>query len=736
MPVVTAPNRPWLPQEIADVADEEGVDLSPFDNPAKGTVAYWVRAGCAAAVALANSMEALGAFDDDSLTAAPWDAVTNAADSIVDAVADTAGDIADAAEDLWNGTSRVVTDTLGFGSAVAQAAAATGALLTDAIGVLDSLGDMLVPDGDVPYGDAVACLPRALGRSVGPAMVGGLIGAVIPGFGAVSTAAVVGGFNTAMEMVACTTEREQLGDRVFVVAHDRNGRPVTSYFRSRPDVERSLVASPGIASFHVSDGREFAADTGALMPTAIKTYGNHPDAPPAHMLTGVRLEHMVKLNERTNDGRLLRDTGFDTRELPLPFSAMTTTQHGEAGQATVVGMVDRVVVNDDGTVDGLGWLMDSPEARLAGKLMQAQVVRGNSVELSVRDYEVDIDFESMKIQIDFTDYQLSATTLVANPAMEGCFVYLEEPDFDFGAKVPDAVLAAASSFTAGPFTEAIPALGIPVGAGAFTVLEIDSTETSPDVPADAPPSTWFSDPGFTEVTPGRILAPDDQGRTEVYGHIASWDTPHLGVPGASMFAPRSRTGYAYFANGEVLTASGDYLPVGVLTYGGPHADKALDWREAQAHYDDSCHGWAAVAVGEDEFGIWYHGYVLPGTDPDTVARCRSLGISGDWRRVGGNLELVGALSVNARGFPLARPSAFSSAGRQTCLTGAGALAMPEANVLAEAVADGVYIPLDPESRVAINLAANFARRMEVREIREELLADQAREVAAITDGVL
>lgn len=470
------------------------------------------------------------------------------------------------------------------------------------------------------------------------------------------------------------------------------------------------------------------SDTATAAP--IKTFGAHPDTTPEGFLTGVRFDSLVKLNVRTNDGRLLRDTGFGSRELPISFSVMTATQHGESGQAQVSGKVDYIEVYEDGDVKALGWLMDTPQARMAGRMVQLEVLRGNSIELSVKDYEVDFDLDAMKMLVDFTDYQISATTLLANPAMEGCFVHLEDPSFDFGqAELSDDVMAAASSFSAGAFNPTLLGVSLPAGIGAFSVMEREEV-VEVDVPTDAPPAEWFTDPEFGEPFPGRILPADDLGRMEVYGHIAEWNTPHLGVPGTTLIAPHSHTDYAYFANGETLCADGSFAPTGVLTSGAGHAAKGLDWREATSHYDDSCFAWAAVAVGEDEFGIWYHGYVLPGTDDDTVARCRALGISGDWRRVRGNLELVAALSVNARGFPIGRPSAFSSGGLQTCLTGAGALPV----ATAETMNDG-YVPLDPESRVALNIVANFARKAEATEIRDALLADQSAELAEITAGL-
>jgi len=523
-----------------------------------------------------------------------------------------------------------------------------------------------------------------------------------------------GAIGAGAAFMGCAMAEVSLGDRIYVTPYNRSGSPVSGYYRRRA-VTSSLLSSETEGS--------------PTMPP-IQTFGAHADAPPKHMLTGIHMPAMVRLNERTADGRLLRDTGFGIRDLPISFSSMTATQHGEPGQATVSGMIDYVELHEDGTVEGWGWLLANQQGRNTGIFVQSEAIRGNSVELSVRDYEVNMEDEgSMKLLIDFTDYQISATTLVANPAMEFCTVELEDPDFDFGPlDVADEMMVAAASFQMGAFNPIL--AGAPVGASAFSVIEADE-ELAMAVDDSAPPAEWFVDPEFTEGTPGRVEQADENGRIHVYGHIAAWDTPHLGVPGTSLLAPKSRTDYAYFANAETLLADGTFVATGVLTYGGKHADKGVDWREAQSHYDNSCDGWAAVAVGEDEFGIWYNGYVLPGTDPDVVARCRSLGISGDWRRAGGNLELVAALSVTARGFPLKRPSAFSSAGRQTCLIGAGAVGY----VLDGGTIPEAYIPFDSEERTILRRLANFARHAEADEIRESLMADQSAELDAIAAGL-
>lgn len=191
------------------------------------------------------------------------------------------------------------------------------------------------------------------------------------------------------------------------------------------------------------------------------------------------------------------------------------------------------------------------------------------------------------------------------------------------------------------------------------------------------PAAWFEDPGFAEGD-GRLvrqrggnyacpLTVTEEG--EVYGHIAAWGTCHTGFAGLCKEPPRSSTGYAYFLLGQVLTTEG-MVRCGSLTIGGGHADVRLGMRAAMAHYDNSCAVWADVNAGEDEFGIWVHGWVRPGTAPETVVAARASKPSGDWRPIGpGQLELMAALSVNMPGFPVTQ--AAVAAGQQTSLVAAG-----------------------------------------------------------------
>lgn len=189
----------------------------------------------------------------------------------------------------------------------------------------------------------------------------------------------------------------------------------------------------------------------------------------------------------------------------------------------------------------------------------------------------------------------------------------------------------------------------------------------------APPKEWFDDPKLTGPTPLHIA---DDGK--VYGHVAVWDTCHVGIGDSCVKPPKTQTSYAYFHTGEVKTAEGARVPVGRLTYGGGHAAPNLGYRAAAEHYDRTSATGAYVRAGEDAYGIWVAGMLAPDADESAVFKMRAAPLSGDWRRVGGNLEMVAALHVNTAGFPIPRALAASA------LTG-----MPEDEEVLSLVAAGV-----------------------------------------------
>jgi hypothetical protein len=113
------------------------------------------------------------------------------------------------------------------------------------------------------------------------------------------------------------------------------------------------------------------------------------------------------------------------------------------------------------------------------------------------------------------------------------------------------------------------------------------------------------------------------------------------------------------------------VPVGQLTLGTGHAPADLGARPAAVHYDHSGYAVADVTAGADEHGIWVAGALCPDVDELTVRRLRASALSGDWRRIAGQLRLVAALVVNVPGFPIPRTKTRSQDGAQTALVAAG-----------------------------------------------------------------
>lgn len=178
----------------------------------------------------------------------------------------------------------------------------------------------------------------------------------------------------------------------------------------------------------------------------------------------------------------------------------------------------------------------------------------------------------------------------------------------------------------------------PAGGGGYSVTGIPIQ----------PPKAWFDNPGLTRKTK---LTVTDEGR--VYGHLAAWNECHRDVTMREcVLAPHSAQEYRPFHLGSVLTAEGEVIDTGKIVMDTRHAGINLGYAAAALHYDNTGDEIAAVRCGEDEFGIWFSGAIVPEATPAKIAKLRRSPLSGDWRREGGSLELTAALAVNAPAFPV------------------------------------------------------------------------------------
>lgn len=353
---------------------------------------------------------------------------------------------------------------------------------------------------------------------------------------------------------------------------------------------------------------------------------------------------LARIGTPTGDRRIIAPGALTSRDLPLPLMWQRVTGDGHGGSVTVGAIEELTIDNESGMVIGSGRFLDvrgaddaqrQTEAGVTGpsvdlfddfdivevqKLIEAQVV-GPDLTQNFDDLEYVVDSDNMII---ITSARIAGATLVSIPAFAGVSISMADgPEDDY------ALLASAA-------------------------------------PTALPPLDAFANPGFTEYT--HLRYEDFDWGTKVSGHIADWESCHLGLPGCTT-APASFTGYAHFLTKEQPTEDGTIVPVGVLTAGDGHADPRFGIRPAQDHYDRPELAVAKVFAGEDEHGIWVSGWILPYADPTRVQMLKDLDVSGDWRRTGGNLEMVAACAVNVGAYTQPRLVHFNleRGGQQTLI---------------------------------------------------------------------
>lgn len=363
-------------------------------------------------------------------------------------------------------------------------------------------------------------------------------------------------------------------------------------------------------------------------------------------------------NEATGDGRLI-EQGALSWDTPLPFR-MTETDLGAHDGAVAIGRILTIERGEDGEIWAAGDFDHGSEAgREAARLVAEGIKTGVSVDLdSVESY----------LRVSEEAWESQNGEEVAEP----------ERDEDGNVILPwntDEMLVMSEARVRAATLVDIPAFkSATIKAAEEVKIEELAAIVASAAPTE-PPFAWFEDPELEGPT---ALTVTDDGR--IFGHLATWDTCHMGEPngpGVCVTAPKSASDYAFFHTGVVKTSDGPLVPTGVLRFETSHASLKSSAAQAQAHYDHTGMAGADIHVGEDDYGIWVAGALRPGLTDEQVRTLRGSPLSGDWRYVKGALELVGALAVNLPGFPIPRPAALVASGEQQSLVAAGMLA-PEA----------------------------------------------------------
>lgn len=376
--------------------------------------------------------------------------------------------------------------------------------------------------------------------------------------------------------------------------------------------------------------------------------------------------------------RLLSVDGGSWLPLPLPLALMDDSPHADMiTSSPLCGRIDQIwMAGNVCQASGVFFdASDDPEVAAAGSKAAAIVGEMRRMGISVDLVDTEIELRVWESgEATELDYPNDPTAdIEAGPPQD---IPLDvEPDGDEagGWEEPEYIMCFDRWVIAGATIVGVQALTqatITLVASAEVALTAAAAGLAPL----EPPAAWFDDPQLKGPTP---LTVTDDGR--VYGHLAAWGTCHTGKPGACVTAPHSPSGYRYFHRGELKTAEGGRIAVGVLTMNTGHAGLRMSAAATAAHYDDTGTQGAHVRVGEDAYGIWLAGAINPLLAAEDVRVLMAAPPSGDWREVerGEGLDLFAALAVNVQGFPVPRARLVASAAgselERVALLAAGAL---------------------------------------------------------------
>lgn len=383
----------------------------------------------------------------------------------------------------------------------------------------------------------------------------------------------------------------------------------------------------------------------------------------------------------TGDNRLFKPGSitWDSSTLPWPFRWQKESTKGHDG-AVAIGRVDRLERREDGSIYGFGAIVPSlnEEAAEYLRLLEAGVASGVSVDGDSAEFDVQESAEGDS-RIEFSSMRLRSLTAVDVPAFNKARIDLEAADEDDEERKKRRERSRVVVYGEDEVEElgGKPSQGTPKDKRLHDNNELAEDEkkrrkkslkskvsyalTAAAIPVQ-PKTEWFADPKFDNPTP--ITVTEDG---HVYGHLALFDTCHIGLPGC--VTPPKGSDYKFFHTGEVETDVGESVEVGHLTFNTGHAGMSDSAKAAAAHYDHTGTVAADVRAGEDEHGIWVAGALRPSLSDEDIRAFRAAPLSGDWRRIAGKLEMVGALAVNVPGFPVPRTRTLVASGEtETLLT--------------------------------------------------------------------
>lgn len=337
------------------------------------------------------------------------------------------------------------------------------------------------------------------------------------------------------------------------------------------------------------------------------------------------------------EGVTSQDSGFDRvlgpgslewPNLPLPlFVIPPFAEEGHADEI-LIGAVTEIRREGANLVAEGVFSSTEPAAMLIIDLVDS-MPWGMSVELANDSWEILVgaDGTERHTLVNGNVQGMSATT---HPALGGTWIrlLLDEPE-----PVPAEEVIIAD-------------IGAPVTAAGFPTF---------------PPAAWFEKPDLPELTPFQV----DPETGRAFGHLAG-DTCHIGYADFCVKVGQMGRDFGFFNRKHIPVEGGKLsdFRVGQVTMTGGHAPLNFTAGAAVQHYDDSRSAKVdVVAYWDDVHGApVLAGAARPDVTPEDIRVLNASSLSGDWRPINGQRELVAALCVNVPGFPIIKALAASAAG--------------------------------------------------------------------------
>lgn len=434
----------------------------------------------------------------------------------------------------------------------------------------------------------------------------------------------------------------------------------------------------------------------------------------------------------TGDGRRFAEGGISLAEAPFALEWVRSREGGHDG-AVSVGAVQETFIGTVAEALAGGWI-DPERAGTMRADMPGVWGRGEFYDDIDRDamprLAEDVATAMHLISEGTLGPSVDLDTFEGVPVMPGSNVPMTEAQFEAhfqatGEEPKLELLITSGRVRAGTL------VSIPAFAETSRPLELIPNE------AGTPALALIASVGlaqrrsvsaFSRALTGPTPITYDFETGQVYGHIATWRTCHVGYSDVCVTAPKDPGGgdYASFNRFPVETDDG-VVWAGRITVGGRHAALSATAAGAIAeHNGKRVAGY--VRAYEDEFGIAVAGVIEAGLGPDDLSVLTRRKVSGDWRETAQGLSLVEVLALapgprahSEPGFPV---GTFSRAGRQVALV---ASLGPAAEVDLPPM-----VAVEPVDVTA--LAARVVDEMRAREARERAAVELSALVKADADA--